>query len=159
MNTYKGKVQYVRFYTAGSAAQKLETRVDQKVSRAKAPRPAAPQVRKAPLVVEPYALIGTVIAVVMVVCVAFGFFEVNRANSRKAAMETYIQTVAAENQALQKQYEQGYDPDTVRITAEAMGLVPVEQVRHIKVSIVEPLAEPEPTFWESLWEDIKELFA
>lgn len=157
---YKGEIQYVRFYTAGSAAQKLETRVEKKaVQTTKTPRPAANPVRKTPFVIEPFALVGTAVAVVMAVCVAFGFFRVNRVNSQKAAMENYIKTVTEEIQSLQMDYEQGYDPDEVRLTAEAMGLVPMDQVQHIKVSIVEPMAQPEPTFWEALWGDIQELFA
>lgn len=156
---YKGEIQYVRFYTAGNAVQKLETRADQKSGHRKNGRSAANPVRKAPRVIEPFALAGTVIAVVMAVGVVFGFIQMNRVSRQKAAMENYIEAVTAANQSLQTQYEQGYDLEEVRITAEAMGLVPEDQVQHIKISVVEPVVEPEPTFWESLWGEIQELFA
>ncbi len=156
---YKGEIQYVRFYTAGSAAQKLETRVEKKSPPKKMPRPTPAPVVKTPVVIEPYAIIGTVVAVVMVALVILGFFHLNRISRHRAAMEKYIESVTAENQTLQMQYEQGYDLEKVRDTAEAMGLVPVDQVKHIKVAIVEPVKEREPSFWEAVWEDIQELFA
>ncbi len=155
---YKGEIQYVRYYTAGSAAQKLVSRQD-KHPQAKFVRTAAKPVRKVTLRIDPFALVGTAIAVVMVIGVLVGFFRVNRTNRTVAAMESHIAAVQAENSALKTQFEQGYDINEIKTAAHSMGLVPVEQVKHIRITVTEPEPEQKPGFWEELWEDIRELFA
>lgn len=158
MKDYKGEVQYVRYYTAGSAAPKLASRSEKK-PKVKYTRTVPKPVRRVRLLIDPFALVGTVIAVVMAVCVLVGFLQVNRANQTVAAMESHIAAVQAENRALAEEFEAGYDMEEVKTVASAMGLVPEDAVRHIRVHVEEPVPQPEPGFWAQLWEDLQELFA
>ena len=160
---YKGKVQYVRYYTAGSAAEKVG---DSARNRAKASgQPVKPQPveQKKPkvsaCVVHPFALIGTAVAVILALCVMAGAFRFYQAGQQEAAMAGYITTLKEENAALEEQYSSGYDLEEIRKTAEAMGLVPKDQVEHIRMQVKLPVPEPEPTFWESFWAELQELFA
>ena len=158
MKNYKGEVQYVRYYTAGNAAPKLAAKpvshTPTKVFR-KEPKP----VRRIRLLIDPYALVGTAVAVVMVLFILAGCFQVDRANRTVAAMETHISAVKAENAALAEAYEQGYDIEEIKTAAAAMGLIPVEDAEHIRIHVAEPVTPPEPGFWEELWAELRELFA
>ena len=163
---YKGEIRYVRYYTPGAAARKVRTASPEKPRPAEMPRasqpvqqPAARQKKAGALVVEPFAMVGTAVAVVLVILVAVGCFRLYQTQTREAAMADYIATLSAENEALDKQYHSGYDPEEVRKTAEALGLVPKDQVKHIHVEVHQPVPEPEPTFWESFWAEVRELFA
>ena len=160
--TYKGKVQYVR-YNGGSTARKPaaepvcpNSAVPRKAELPGTAKKTAPKT----VVIEPFAVIGTVIAVVLAVCVAVGAFRLHDAGRREARMEDHVAALTEENKSLRQQYRSGYDPEEVRLTAEVMGLVPKEQVQHIKVTIPKPAPEPpEPTFWEHFWAEVRELFA
>ena len=156
---YKGEIQYVRFYTAGSAAEKLAPKAEKKVHRSRMPAPAAQSAPRPKLVIEPFALAGTAIALVLAILVVCGVQQVYQVSRQQAAVSQYVSTLLTENAALQTKYDQSYDLETVRNTAQSEGLVPVEQVRHIKIHVEEPVQAPQPTFWEHVWAELKELFA
>lgn len=160
---YKGKVQYVRYYTAGSAAQKMADNARnpaQASGRSVQPQPVDQKKPKLQaIVLQPFAMIGTAVAVVLAVCLLVGAFRFYQASQREAAMAEYITTLTAQNSALEEQYRNGYDPEEIRKTAEAMGLVPKDQVEHIQMQVKLPVPAPEPTFWESFWAELQELFA
>lgn len=160
---YKGKVQYVRYYTAGSAAQKVTGNVPNPARAAGQPIRPQPVEQKKPKVsahvVHPFALIGTAVAVILALCVMAGAFRFYQSGQREAAMAEYITTLKEENAALEAQYSSGYDLEEIRRTAEAMGLVPKDQVEHIRMQVKVPVPEPEPTFWETFWAELQELFA
>ncbi len=152
----KPEIQYVRYYSVGTAAKVLER-------QPVAPKPKV-QVKKAPvhrIVVsfDPIAVIGTMVAVVMLVCMLAGIVHLAKVNDEIAAMESYVSTLQSQNTRLQAQYRESFDLQTVKTTAESMGLVPKDQVRHITVRIPEPVVEKEPSWWESVVTNFKELFA
>ena len=156
---YKGKIQYVRYYTAGSAACQLAPRPEKHPRRTRTPRAEAAPAPRPKLIIHPFALTGTVIALVLAVCVGFGFWQVNKVSRQHAAMEQYVAMLLEQNADLQTQYTDGYDLEDVKLTAEGLGLVPVEQVPHIKAAVTVPPELLEPTFWESLLAELRELFA
>ena len=149
------EVQYVRYYTSGSAAQKVE--LPQKVK--KQPKPRAQKVQIPLTKLDGLAAVGIVVAAVMLVCMLMGFAQVCAINRQIQDMEVYVSKLEAQQDDLQAQYDHGYNLEEIRLAAESMGLVSVDQVQHITVSV--PLEEPvqELTWWETLLENIRYFFA
>lgn len=148
----RDEIQYVRYYAVGSTARKLEPK---RQPRRRAAEQAAPkpEEQRIPIYFDRTAVLGTALAVVMLLCVVFGFGRVNRLNQQIADMEAHIAGLRAENYGYQKDYANGVDLDDVRAAAEAMGLVPMEQVRHITVHIPQPEEPQELPWWQELWND------
>ena len=128
------KVQYIRYSTDGSAARQ--------------PLPAfAPWQAKAALkiftqkrirvYVDPVAILGIVVAVCMLVMMAVGMFRLQAVRQEAVQMQEYVSQLAAENKALENEYENGYDLQTVEQTARALGMVPSDSVRQISVTVTE----------------------
>lgn len=153
----KEKIQYVRYYAVGTEAHKLERQPERK----KEPKPIAPPipVQRITVSFDPVAVVGTVVALAMLVCMLVGFWQVNEARNQVLQMEGQLSALKAENAQLQIEYDNGYDLDQVRIAAGSIGLVPREEVRHITVTVPEPVVEEEPTWWEEIVSDLQELFA
>lgn len=148
-------IQYVRYYTAGSAARKVEL-PQKKVSQPK------PKLKKAarPLVkLDGLAALGTVVAVIMLVCMVVGFIQVCHTNAQVQRLEAYVARLELENESLRAEYAHGYDLDEIHLAAQSMGLVPEEQVRHITIADPESEVQVETTWWQNLLEDITALFA
>lgn len=151
-------VQYIRFYSYGSAAEKVElpAKEKKKITR---PMPSLEQVGRKILKMDALALTGIVVAAVMLVCMLIGLVQVNAATTRLQQAQILVSQLEAEHDRLKTEYEHGYDLAEIRVSAEAMGMVPVEQVRHVKVKLPEPVAEEEITWWEQWILDFKALFA
>ena len=148
-------IQYVRYYSAGSAARKLEL-PEKKNPK---PKPTAKQMAKPLLRVDGLAAVGTAVAAIMLVCMVIGFIRVCHTNAQVQKLESYVARLEVENKNLRTEYAHGYDLEEIRIAAQSMGLVPEEQVRHITVSVAEPEVQVQPTWWQDLWENMKALFA
>lgn len=149
------RVQYIRLYTDGSAARKLE--VAAPAERAKAPRPK--KRKKIIIHVDPVATLGIVTAVVMLIVMTVSMFNLYRAQQETAAMAQYVDQLREENAALWEQYRTGYDLEKVEQTAWALGMVPVEQVKHVQVQISQPEPQAEPSGWQRLQTYLTGLFA
>lgn len=146
--------RYIRFYTDGSAARQLELPQNPK-SGARPKRAKKPQVVQ----LDGLVVIGLVVAAVMAVCLIAGSIMTARAEHEMNALITYVDELETANEALTNEYAAGYDLDDVRVTAQAMGLVPAEQVQHITVELPVPEEVPELTWWQQLVADLKSLFA
>ena len=150
----KDEIQYVRYYAYGSAATKLE-----EPERRRRERPAPkPKAERIPIPFDPVAVFGTAVAVLLILCVIVGFVQVTRINSQITDTETYMSSLKAEHYALERIYENGYDLDEIKTAAEAMGLVPIEQVKHVTVTIPEPEVVEELPWWEEMWNDFVSMF-
>ena len=147
-------IEYIRFYTSGTAAQKLEPEEPRK------PRRPAPRQKKKriPIAFDPVAVFGTTVAIVMVLCVIIGFAQHNHMNDQITAMEQQISALKSQQYALEKKYSAGIDLEDIRQTANAMGLVPIEEVRHITITIPEPEVEETLPWWQELWMNFKAMF-
>lgn len=151
-------VQYIRFYSYGSAAEKVELPAKEKKKTTR-PKPSLEQVGRKILKMDALALTGIVVAAVMLVCMLIGLVQVNTATTRLQQAQILVSQLEAEHDRLKTEYEHGYDLAEIRVSAEAMGMVPVEQVRHVKVKLPEPVVEEEITWWEQWILDFKALFA
>lgn len=154
------EIQYIRPYADGSAARKLEL-----LPQTPKPRTKLPKVRRVkPLVihVDLMALCGIIVAAVMLVMLIGGCVELGKARQEKEQMASYVSSLRNENAELKHEYESGYDLDTVQKTADALGMIPVEEATQIIIQGIEPQVEIEfyePTFWERAAAFFEGLFA
>lgn len=151
-------VQYVRFYSYGSAAEKVELPVKEK-KKITLPKPNLERVSRRVLKMDALALTGIVVAAVMLVCMLIGLVQVNIANAQLQQAQILVSQLEAEHDRLKTEYEHGYDLAEIRVSAEAMGMVPVEEVRHVKLKVPEAVVVEEITWWEQWILDFKALFA
>jgi len=154
------EVQYIRFYTDGSAARKVE--VANPVRKAKKPSVARKR-KKIILHVDPLAILGILTAVVMVVVMLSSVALLKKAKAETAAMEQYVARLREENTTLQREYEAGYDLNEVERTALALGMIPIDQAQH--VTLEKPsaptvqLEERQPDAWDWIYTLLTGFFA
>ena len=149
-------VQYVSLYTDGSAARKLNLHVPVQKPRAKA------KVRKnkrITLYIDPVAFLGIATAVVMLVVMAVSFFQLRGVQQEAAVMNAYVQELRAENKALRAEFREGFSVEEIGHTAQALGMVPKNEVRHVKVQ-VQPQQTVQPvSAWARVCTFLSGLFA
>ena len=155
-------IQYVPFYYVdGSTARKAERRTaSQKVS-APVPAPQRRRAKRKTVAVDPVAIAGLLVVMVLLVSMVVGFVEYRAAQDRNAQMSQYITELETENAQLQQQYESGYDLDNIRDIAGVLGMVPAEDAEQITIDVQPPQQETEAqmNFWESFTTFLAGLFA
>lgn len=145
----KPQIQYIhQFYVPGSEAQKVAPARDPRRSRTVLPK-VAPR-EKICVQVDPVALGGVVVAVVLLVLMVVGMVQYSRACEQYAVMETYVTHLRDENSLLEHTYRSGYDIEEIRQQAHALGMIPASEATTVKVEVNVPQLEPEPTFWDEI---------
>ena len=114
-------IQYVRFYTAGSAARKLEPSVDPR-KQVELPQPKARRQRCRMIRIDPIALCAVAVAAVMLIAMVVGLVELASVSIRADKMESYAVQLQGENAQLRTEYESGYDLEEVEQKLTALGL-------------------------------------
>lgn len=140
------EIQYVRFYSAGSAATQLELpekKVPQPVHKPKQ-RTEHPRV----LVLDRMAVVGIVVAVMALVLMVVGVIRTCQLNAQLQQLEQQVDQLQARNEDLTAEYRQGYDLEEIRIAAGSMGMVPGDQVKHITISVPRPVREETVPLWQ-----------
>ena len=156
MAAYKHNVQYVNYYTDGSAARKLELTVPQ---RKTAVLPKARKLKKLKIYIDPVAIVGVVVAVCMLIVLAVGIAQLQDARSDMALMEQYVSQLTRENEKLAMDYANSYDIRDVEEMAQTLGMIPSAQAQHTQIQITLPAAAEEPTLWENIGTFLAGLFA
>ncbi len=148
----KTDIEYIRYYSEGSAARKLEPVY--RPARRSAPKYAAPEKPVRKILVDPVAVASIAVAAVLLVLMLVGFSKLNGVMAETARMESYIQQLESENAVLTDNFHAGYDPEEVRKAALSLGMVPREKLQHhiIDVVVEEPVQE------QTLWEQIVSFF-
>ena len=147
--------RYVRFYTVGSVAAKLET-VERKAAL---PQYKAPQKRK-PIAVDPVSLLGTAVAVLLAVLMLVGFAQVAHTSAQVRKLETQVMALELEQEQLQQKYEAGYDLNEVRAAAESMGMIPAEDAIRVRVAVpTETMQIETMSWWDSMLLSLRSFFA
>lgn len=152
----KTDVQYIRFYTDGSAARKIEPEPPKKRAFRPIRRP------RTKLVVHVDLLAGVTIAVaaVMLVLMLVGLVNMRHAQAEQARMEQYVQTLKSKNSELRQTYESGFDLEEVAQKAEELGMIPAQEAEHIPIRVEVPVKpEAEPTLWQRICTFLRDLFA
>lgn len=154
----KPDIQYIhQFYVPGSEAQKVELKPQPRKAKTTLPKPKAE--KKIRIQVDPVALVGLVVAVVMVVLMAVGLVQFMAVCDTHYALQQEIANLNVEKAELEHTYSSGYDLDKIRETALALGMVPVSEAKTISVTIETPQPEPEPAWWEDIVWFLEGLFA
>ena len=149
------KVEYIRMYTDGSAARKLE--IATPVKKAKAPRTKK---RKKILVhVDPVAIAGIAVAVIMLVVMTVSALNLYTLQQETAVLENYVEHLRAENSDLLAKYETNLELPKVEQMALALGMVPREEVRHVTVHVDTTETQQNPNAWQQIRTFLTGLFA
>ncbi len=154
----KAEVRYINFYSAGSSAYKLDTVSAPKKKQA-VPQPKQRKRKKILIRVDPVAVVGVFLALVMLIMMVVGLLQLGSAKKQAVQMQSYVLQLKEQNRALDEQYHAGFDPEEIRLIATQMGMIPIEHAQHIQISM--PVSQPveEPTVWETVYTFLVGLFA
>ena len=148
----KAAIQYVSFYSEGSTARQMELKPVTKQVKLPAPRRAKRKV----VYVDPVAIAGIVVAVVMLTVMLVGLIQFGAAHNRQTELENYVLSLQQRNETLEETYYNGFDPEEIRSIAIARGMIPVEQAKVLYV----PSKQPDPQQENrSFWTILADLFA
>ena len=141
-------IQYVQFYTSGSAAEKIAPAIS--VHTGALPQVTKRRVRR--VYVDPVAIVGSVVAVCMLVMMLVGLSNLRAEQAKTAEMVNYVTQLQEENAMLHAWYTKECDLEKIEETAVALGMVPRESVEHIAIEVELPPVEEEAP--ASLWQRI-----
>ncbi len=149
-------VQYVSFYTEGSAARKIAP-VFPKQSADTQAQPK--RQRRKVIHVDPVAIFSIAVAALMLIFMSVGLTELQNARLEAEQMQAYVRQLEEQNTQIKKEYYDSIDLVQIEKTALALGMVPQDQVQNIQISVpAEPVA-PQPTVLESILAFLTNLFA
>ena len=152
----KPEIQYIRYYTDGSAARQPEPN---QVPRKAPPRPRKKKQPKYVLKVQPLAMCGVLISLVLALMLILGLSEMFAAQKQAQQMQEYVNSLERKNREAEEEYYRGLDMEAIERAALALGMVPESEVQHITVSVPTPEPEQEASFWEQIGAFLSGLFA
>ena len=149
-------VQYVQFYTDGSAARKFAPLAPLKTMKL----PKLKKAKRIVLHIDPVAVAGIAMAAFMIVLMLVGVSQLNQQRRELNQMTEYVEQLQVENQLLEGRFERNCDMEALEQTALALGLVPQDQVKHVTIAApeVEDHQEQQGT-WERFYIFLTGLFA
>ena len=147
--------RYVRYYTFGSTAAKL----DRRERKAALPKYKTPEKRQ-PIAVDPIALVRSAVAILLAVLMLVGLAQVAYTSAQVHKLETQVMTLELEQEQLRQKYENGYDLEEVRVAAESMGMIPAEDAIHVRVELPGETVQIEHlSWWDSVMLTLRRFFA
>ena len=156
----KPVIQYVgQFYVYGSEAKKVQPKKEKDPEKQEYTLPLLNIRPVQRLYVEPLAICSIVLAVAFLITMIAGTMQIQSALQEMNTVDQYVQTLEKENRILDARFRSGYDLEAVRTAALEMGMVPVEELPVIGLSVVVPQPEPETTQWELFCWFLEGLFA
>ena len=145
----KPDIQYIgQFYVHGSEARELARQEQAKQAKTRLPLERLKNIQKVYL--DPVAIVGIAVAVVMLVVMVIGAMQIATAWEQCEQMSGYVDDLKRENAVLEHGYRSGFDLEDIREKALALGMIPVEEAETITVLVTMPVTEPEPTWWEDI---------
>lgn len=145
----KPDIQYVgQFYIHGSEARELARQEQAKHAKTTLPLAGVQRIEK--VYVDPIALMGIAVAVIMLVVMLIGALNIHQAWQEHQAMSAYLGELKQCNTVLEHSYRSGFDPEDIRAKATAMGMVPLAEANVVDVYVTMPVVEEEPTWWEDV---------
>ena len=154
----KPKIQYVgQFYIHGSEARQLEQEAKRKQAKSKLPLERLRSVREISL--DPVAIGGILVSLMLLAVMVVGALQLKTDWANYRVMDSYVSRLSSQNAKLTEEYRSQYDLDDIRSKAEALGMVPREELQTRSVYVTVPQPEPEPTWWENLQWFLEGLFA
>jgi cytoskeletal protein RodZ len=132
-------IEYIRYYTDGSAARQPEPQAPGRS------RPL-PKVKKQPkklVYIQPLAIVGILMAAVMLVMMIVGSVELAQARRDRQAMENYVQMLTHQNAEARAEYEKSLNLEEIEKSALALGMIPQSQAKQMTISVPETQAQEE----------------
>ncbi len=149
---------YISYYSNDSTARRVERKPVTKAMAA--PKPVTRPAKRVVVRVDPVAVAGIVLALVMLVSLISAGSQYHSWTEKNAQLSHYVATLQQEQEALQQEYKAGYDLEQIREIATAIGMVPAEDAQRITVDVHIPGADQEQvSFWESITIFLAGLFA
>ena len=149
-------IQYVQFYTSGSAAKRVAPAISIHTG-------ALPQIKKRKvrrIYLDPVALLGATVALCMLVMMLVGLSSLRAEQENTVAMVEYVEQLRQENEALHAQYAEECDLEKIEETALALGMIPREEATHIAIQVSVPEVPEEPAnLWQKIGTFLTGLFA
>ena len=156
----KIEVRYVNLYsayTAGSAAYQFDPEPIRQKKEVVLPKPR--RQKKIVVRMDPVAVLGICMAIVLLISMTVGLFQLGAAKKEAQQMQNYVNTLTQRNEELTATYEQGYDPEEIYQIAIALGMIPAEQAQHVQLRTEAPVLEEQTPVRESFWASLAGLFA
>ena len=154
----KPKIQYVgQFYVHGSEARQLQLQEQKRQAKTKLPIARIQKIEK--VYVDPVALAGIAVAVVMLVTMVLGAIQIKRDWDQYEQVSSYVSELKKENARKNHAYRLSYDLVDIETKALAMGLVPRTELETVTVSVTVPEKVPQLTRMEEIRFFLEGLFA
>ena len=154
----KPKIQYVgQFYVHGSEARALQLQEQKRQAKTKLPIARIQKIEK--IYVDPVALAGIAVAVVMLVTMVLGAVQLKRDWDQYERVSSYVSELKKENARKNHAYRLSYDLADIETKALAMGLVPKSELETMTVSVTLPEKQPQMTRMEEIRFFLEGLFA
>jgi cell division protein FtsL len=152
-------IQYVNLYAFdGSAARKVQRQPVKKVTAA--PKAQPRRAKRKVIAVDPVAICGIVVAVIMMVMMLSAYAEFNACQDRNRQMQDYLSSLQLENAQLQQSYEGQIDMEYVEEVAGALGMVPAGEANEVQIEVRLPEAPVQQlNLWQSITTFLSGLFA
>ena len=154
----KPKIQYVgQFYVHGSEARALALQEEKRQAKTKLPLARMQKIEK--VYVDPVALVGIVVAVVMLVTMVLGAVQIKRDWDQYERVSAYVSELKRENARMSHAYRASYDLEDIKSKALAMGMVPKSELQTMTVTVTIPEPEVELTRSQEIRLFLEGLFA
>ena len=154
----KPKIQYVgQFYVHGSEARQMQLQEEKRQAKTKLPLARIKAIEK--IYVDPVALVGIAVAVMMLVTMVLGAIQLKRDWDQYEQVAAYVSELKKENARMNHLYRSSYDLEDIKTKAVSMGMVPKSELQTMAVTITIPEPEVEPTRMEEIRFFLEGLFA
>ena len=131
----------------------------EKQKKKKAALPRLKRQSQKVIYVDPVALCGMAVAAVMLVVLVLGAVRLEKNWERYNQVSESVSQLRRENALLEHNYRTFFDLESVRASAEAMGMIPREEAQNATVWVSMPLPKAEPTVWDDIVWFFRGLFA
>ena len=112
------------------------------------------------IAVDPVAICGIVLSVVMLFAMVIGLAEYRHSLQQTRQMSAHVRQLQQENFQLQQNYQAGYDLEEIERIALEAGMVPAENVERVRISMQTPEVEDtRMSFWDTLTTFLVGIFA
>ena len=144
-------IEYInKFYVHGSEAQVIEFAPNKPKAKTVLPKPL--REKKTTIEVDPLALCGIIVAVVMMVVMVAGLMDFKAVVEENRIAAEQLENLRNQNISLEYQYRNSYDAAVVEETARALGMVHADTVPVIALNVTVPEETEEYTRWgDFLW--------
>ena len=154
----KPKIQYVgQFYVHGSEARQMQLQEEKRQAKTKLPLARIKAIEK--IYVDPVALVGIAVAVMMLFTMVLGAIQLKRDWDQYEQVAAYVSELKKENARMNHLYRSSYDLEDIKTKAVSMGMVPKSELQTMAVTVTIPAPEVEPTRMEEIKFFLEGLFA